>query len=70
MAVGFGPWLKGQKGRDDWVGRLAGLAARDPAFPRRATPELVRAHLSRHEAEADLHEALDDAEREWLRAAA
>lgn len=69
MSVSFGPWLKSQRDRDDWVGRLGSMAARDQAFPERADPDAVRAHLSRLDAEPDLFEILDDAEMEWRRAA-
>lgn len=65
--VAFGDWLVAQKPRHDWVGLLAEQAARDPAFPRTGTPEMIRAHLSRKGASGDMFEMLDDAEAEWLR---
>lgn len=61
----FGTWLVAQAGRGDWIGALATMAAKDPAFPTRGSADDVRGHLSRAEADADLFEALDDAELLW-----
>lgn len=66
----FGSWLITQTGRSDWIGDLAKAAKGDRSFPRNADPEAVRAHLSEKQAESDMLEAIDDAERSWLRGSA
>lgn len=65
MTEAFGDWLRGQAGRDQWIGVLAAAAVNDPDFPVGASPEDVRLHLGEMEAEPDHFEQLDDAEREW-----
>lgn len=69
MRVAFGQWLQGLQSGDEWIGRLAVMAAQDDDFPVGGDADVVRAHLSRHEAEPDLFEALDDAERRYRAAA-
>lgn len=69
MMQTFGRWLQGRPQGDDWIGRLAEMAMRDRAFPLDGDVDQVRAHLSRHEAEAELFEVLEDAELQWRRAA-
>ncbi|MDB5682635.1 MAG: hypothetical protein JWM75_333 [Sphingomonas bacterium] len=66
-APSFGHWLIAQKARGDWIDDLAAAARRDPAFPRAGSADAVRAHLSRAGAEGDMFEAVDDAERHWLK---
>lgn len=61
----FGQWLVAQQDRGDWIDGLAAAARGDRAFPRRATPDQVREHLSARGADADLFEQIDDAERCW-----
>ena len=62
----FGTWLLGQDCRNDWIGDLAKAAKADRAFPKRSDPDAVRHRLSLMGAEADMFEALDAAEIEWL----
>lgn len=62
----FGSWLIGQQSRPGWVGYLARAAAADRTFPRSGNPEAVRGHLNRMHAEADMFEALEDAESLWF----
>lgn len=62
----FGTWLIGQHGRPGWIGDLARSAAGDRTFPRSGDPEKVRGHLNRIHAEADMFEALEDAEALWF----
>jgi len=64
----FGAWLVMQTGRTGWIGDLAKAAKGDRSFPRNGDPDAVRAHLSEKQAESDMLEAVDDAERSWLRA--
>jgi len=63
----FGSWLVAQVNRSGWIGDLAKAAKADRGFPRDADPEFVRAHLSGKQADSDMLEAVDDAERIWLR---
>jgi hypothetical protein len=63
----FGGWLILQKGRSEWLDKLAGAAKSDPSFPKRGDPDAVRKHLGERGADGDMFEALDDAESEWLR---
>ncbi|AHE57456.1 hypothetical protein NX02_29460 [Sphingomonas sanxanigenens DSM 19645 = NX02] len=62
----FGAWLLRQEKRHDWIGGLAKAAKADRAFPKAGDPEAVRKRLSEVGAEADMFEALDAAEIEWL----
>lgn len=62
----FGIWLFGQDRRSDWIGDLAKAAKADRAFPKQGDPDAVRHRLSSLGAEADMLEALDAAEIEWL----
>lgn len=63
----FGAWLLKQKDLDGWVGVLAKAAKADPQFPRQGSPEDVRRRLRDTMAEGDMFEAVDDAERDWMR---
>jgi hypothetical protein len=64
----FGQWLLRQTAhRQDWIAGIAKAAKADPRFPRAGTVEDVRKHLSGMGAEGDMFEALEDAERAWLR---
>jgi hypothetical protein len=63
--VAFGMWLIGQHGRPGWVGELAKAAKADRTFPRQGDPDAVRLHLNKMQAESDMFEAVDDAERLW-----
>lgn len=62
----FGTWLIGQHSRPGWIGDLARAAAGDRTFPRSGDPGTVRGHLNRMHAEADMFEALEDAEALWF----
>jgi hypothetical protein len=62
----FGRWLLGQGGRDGWIADLAKAAKADRGFPRDGDPDTVRKHLSDKQADSDMLEAVDDAERLWL----
>lgn len=63
----FGAWLLTQHDRSDWIGDLARAAKSDRTFPREADPDTVRLHLNKVQAESDMFEAVDDAERIWSR---
>jgi len=63
----FGAWLLRQDTRDDWVGMLAKGAKADRGFPKAGDPDAVRKRLGETGAEADMFEAVDDAEAAWLR---
>lgn len=63
----FGGWLVGQAARNDWIGMLASQAAKDPRFPRSATPGEVERYLGERGADPDQFEMLEDAEAEWRR---
>ncbi|MDV3477837.1 hypothetical protein [Sphingobium yanoikuyae] len=63
--IAFGTWLIGQHGRDGWIGDLARAAKADRGFPRHGDPDAVRLHLNKMQAESDMFEAVDDAERLW-----
>lgn len=67
VEIRFGRWLLEQRGRADWIGSLATAAAQDRAFPKDGGPEDVRKRLEAMGADSDTLEALDDAERAWLR---
>ncbi|MGF7150081.1 hypothetical protein FHS96_003739 [Sphingomonas zeicaulis] len=62
----FGNWLLGQHGRSDWIGDLARAAKADRAFPKAGDADAARHRLSAMGAEADMFEALEAAEIEWL----
>ena len=62
----FGQWLLLQPGRAGWIGDLAKAAKADRHFPCLGSPEDIRQHLSKAQAESDMFEAVDDAERLWL----
>jgi hypothetical protein len=63
----FGQWLLVQTGRSGWIGDLAKAAKADRSFPRDSDAEAVRHHLSGKQADSDMLEAVDDAERLWSR---
>lgn len=62
----FGLWLLTQQGHAGWIGDLAKAAKADRHFPRQGSPDDIRQHLSKAQAESDMFEAVDDAERLWL----
>jgi len=63
----FGSWLLLQVRESDWIGELARAAKADRTFPKGGSAEEVRQHLLNSKAEADMLEAVDDAENTWLR---
>ena len=62
----FGRWLLSQSVRTDTVGVLAKSAAQDPAFPRDGSVDAVSCRLNAVGADGEMHEALEDAELDWL----
>jgi hypothetical protein len=54
-----------QHDRGDWIDQLATAARADRGFPKRGSPEQVRARLQLHGADGDTFEQLEDAERCW-----
>ena len=66
-SVPFGTWLVAQVHRSDWISDLAKAAKADRGFPRDGDPDSVRSHLSGKQADGDMLEAVDDAERIWAR---
>ena len=64
-AQSFGLFLLGKRTASGTLGELAQAAARDPAFPKNGSPEQISRLLNRHQAPAEFHDALDDAEAEW-----
>jgi hypothetical protein len=65
-AQAFGLWLLTQHHRSDWIGNLARAAKADRRFPSGGDPDVVRRYLSSLQAEGEMLEAMDDAERTWL----
>ncbi len=65
----FGRWLLAQAPlkRAGLIGMLAAAAKGDPRFPRAGDADAVRRHVGALGADGDIHEAIDDAEREWMR---
>ena len=63
----FGTWLLAQVGQEGWIGDLSKCAKADRGFPRDGAPDAVRKHLNEKQADSDMLEAVDDAERAWLR---
>jgi hypothetical protein len=64
----FAAWLLALKHRKGWIGDLAKAAGADREFPKLGDPHDVGQWLCRSRADGDAHEALADAEREWLSA--
>ncbi len=62
----FGAWIVAQVDRHGPIGDLVKAAKADRAFPREGSPEDVRKHLSRMQADGDMFDAVDDAETDWL----
>ena len=62
----FGQWLLAQVDREGSLGELVKAAKADPKFPRRGGPDNVRARLNEMQADGDMHDAIDDAETDWL----
>lgn len=62
----FGTWLLAQVKRDDAVGELAKVAFTDQRFPRTGDYKAVSKHLNSVGASVEMHEALDEAETDWL----
>lgn len=62
----FGAWIVAQVDRHGLIGDLVKAAKADRNFPREGSPEDVRKHLSRMQADGDMFDAVDDAETDWL----
>ncbi|NML88385.1 hypothetical protein HHL26_04805 [Sphingobium sp. TB-6] len=62
----FGRWLLAQSKREDQIGDLARDASKDPGFPKDGDVKAVSKRLNTVGAPPELHEALDDAETDWL----
>jgi hypothetical protein len=61
----FGEWLLQQRNRTGWVGDLIIAAKGDSKFPKKGTPDEVRARLREVMADGDMFDAVDDAEADW-----
>lgn len=62
----FAAWLLAQDHRQDAIGELARAARRDPSYPARGDWRAVSKRLNELSADGDLHEALADAEIDWV----
>jgi uncharacterized protein YozE (UPF0346 family) len=62
----FGIWLLAQVKRDDAVGALAKVAFGDPRFPREGDYKTASKYLNSVGAAIEMHEALEEAETDWL----
>lgn len=62
----FGAWLVKQKGRGGLLDQLATAAAGDRGLTKATTPQDLRRRLVEQQADGDMHDALDDAEIDWL----
>ena len=62
----FRQWLATQRGRDDAIGDVADMVARDDALTADDYP-VIRRHLSDRNAEGSAIDALDDANAEFER---
>lgn len=62
----FACWLLDQRGRSDAIGQLAKCAALDPGFPRQGSADAVSCRLNAVGADGDLHQALEEAELDYL----
>ncbi|TKW74919.1 MAG: hypothetical protein DI610_05360 [Staphylococcus hominis] len=61
----LGRWLMAQRGRADALGRLADAARRDPGFPQDGDYAAISGRLNALQADAEMHEALEQAELDW-----
>ncbi len=64
--ISFVDWLRGQHARKDAVGDLSRAVRNDPRGGKLLTPEDLSRRLNQDEASWELHDALDQAEGEWL----
>lgn len=62
----FTEWLKAQQDRSGLVGHLVTAIRLDRQFPLNGSPDDVRKHLNRMQADGDMFEAVDEAETDWL----
>ncbi len=65
----FIDWLRRQHARKDLVGDLARVVRGDPRSARLSTPQDLSKRLNQDEASWEFHDALEQAEGEWLREA-
>ncbi len=62
----FIDWLRGQHARKDVVGDLARAVRSDPRGGKLSTPQDLSKRLNQDEASWEHHDALEQAEGEWL----
>lgn len=62
----FGAWIVAQVDRHGLIGDLVKAAKSDRNFPREESPNKVRQHLSRMQADGNMFDAVDDAETDWM----
>lgn len=62
----FGRWLLAQIKRDDAIGQLARDAFKDSGFPKDGDFKAVSRRLNMVGAPPEMHEALEEAEMDWL----
>ncbi|WP_141237190.1 hypothetical protein [Sphingopyxis sp. GW247-27LB] len=69
VPTNFITWLRGQHTRKDSVGDLSRAVRNDPRGGKLSTPLDLSKRLNQDEASWELHDALEEAEGEWLREA-
>ena len=62
----LGRWLLSQHHRDDTIGTLAKAARDDRGFPADGDFRAISARLNQLGADGDMHQALEDAELDWV----
>ena len=62
----FGTWLLAQVKRDDDIGALAKIAFTDRRFPRSGGYKDASKYLNSVSASPEMHDALAEAETDWL----
>ena len=62
----LGRWLLAQQARTDAIGDLAKAARGDRGFPVDGDFKAISARLNELGADGDMHQALDDAEIDWV----
>lgn len=64
--VPFVTWLRAQAHRTDAIGALAKVVKTDRRLPSEGNVAAVSQRLNQDEAEWEMHEALEQAEMDWL----
>lgn len=62
----FGTWLLAQMKREDEIGQLAKVAFTDRRFPRDGDYKAASKYLNSVSAAPEMHDALAEAETDWL----